>query len=305
MTTLDHAVGRLAAGQLGLVTRAQAQAVGLSNAAVDRRVASGRWCRLQRSVYVVTGAPVTWPTKVLAACLATGGIASHRSAAALLEVDGARPGRPEVTVARGTRFAHIDARVHQSRDVHLFTARRVQGMPTTPPARLVVDLGAVVPFATLERTVGDLIGTQRLTWEDAAHALLVHSKQGRRGAGPLPALLLARYGDELDDSALERAFMRAFPIAELPMPTHQFAVYDEDGFIGRADFAYPTRRILIELDSVRWHLNLRSFQKDREKRNRMKLAGWLVLEFTREDVLRRPDHVFAQIRAALAAAGQI
>src|SRR5215208_2892074 len=69
----------------GLVTRAQAHELGLSDTALRKRCLNGSLRALHPGVYVVGGAPDTWHQRMLGACLAAGGlaVASHRSAARL------------------------------------------------------------------------------------------------------------------------------------------------------------------------------------------------------------------------------
>ena len=60
-----------AEGQFGLITRAQALSVGLSDSALDRRIASGRLIVVHPGVYRVPGAPVIGRQRALAATLWT------------------------------------------------------------------------------------------------------------------------------------------------------------------------------------------------------------------------------------------
>lgn len=299
MPGTDQAVARVAATQFGLLTRQQALDAGFSRAAIQRRLSHGRWLRIEHGVYVVHGAPISWNVKVLAACLSTGGIASHRTAAVLHGVAGFRPGRPEITIPRRTRGMSVQARVHQSRDLHLTTPTWRDGIPVTDTARLAVDLGSVVPFERYELAMDDMIGAKLLTWDQALDSVIRHGKRGRNGVGSLRALLRERYGDEVSESALERAFERMLRHTGLAAPMPQYNISDELGFIARVDFAYPEQRIAIELDSKKHHLHARAFEDDPRKRNRLKLAGWLVLEYTWDMVINRPTMVLHQIRQAL------
>lgn len=298
---INRAVAQTASRQLGVITRAQALGCGVSATGVDRRVADGRWRRLERGVYLMGGAPLTWPVQVLAACLATGGVASHRCGAALLEQRGFARSLPEVTVPRGTRFGSVQARVHQSRDFELIEPIWREGVPVTPPERLVVDLGAVVSFERFDRVVVDMVGMNLLTWEAALDALLRHSRPGRPGLGPLRAVLSSRYGEEIDKSVLERACIRLMEGAGIPLPEHQVPIYDADGFIARVDLVYPTLRLILELDGRLFH-GEDVFEADRDKRNRLVLAGWTVLELTWKMIVARPHVALARITSALALA---
>jgi very-short-patch-repair endonuclease len=300
--TIDREVARLAHRQLGLVTRAQATALGASASSIDRRISSGRWTRLDSGVFVIGGVPLTWPVKVMAACLATGGVASHRSAAALFRLDGFGPGRPEVTVPRSWCYRYAAARVHQSGDFDEFRPVRVDGIPTTPLPRLAVDLGGVVSFERYQAAMLDLIGDRRLTWQQALDSLLAHSKQGRRGCGALRALIEGRLGEEVDGSALERACWRLLERSGLPLPERQVEVFDQLGYIVRVDFAYVRQKIIIELDGRAFHARVAAFDADPERRNRLSSAGWTVLVFTWKRIVHDPTGVIAEIRRSLGAA---
>jgi hypothetical protein len=227
-------------------------------------------------------------------------MASHRTAALLHDAADFRPGRPELTVARGTRVHTGTARIHRSTDLHLVKPMLRAGIPTTPVDRLAVDLGSVVPFPVYERTIDVLVARKALTWDDMLRTLLAHARRGRNGVGALRALLLERYGDDVSTSALERAFAGLFRQADLPEPLAEHSIFDALGFIARVDFAYPELRIAIELDSKRHHLHSIAFEEDRRKRNRLKLAGWLVLEFTWSMVIEQPSVVIGQIEQAIA-----
>jgi hypothetical protein len=294
----DEIVGRIAANQHGLVARQQAIDAGLTPSAIQHRRRTGRWISAAPGVYLIHGSPFTWHTRLLAACLSLDGVASHRSAAALHEVRGFRPGQPEITVRRRSGHRRLDVRVHESLDLGLTTPTKIAGIPTTNPARLAVDLGAVVSFDRYEAAVDDLLARKLLTWDDALDMLLSHSKQGRNGVGALRALLTERYGSDVSESALEQAFERGFRARGLPHPITQIEVADAAGFIARLDFGFPERMLLMELDSVRYHLNAEAFEADRRKRNRLRVAGWLLLEYTWDMVIRSPDATYRQIMEA-------
>ena len=116
-------------------------------------------------------------------------------------------------------------------------------------------------------------------------------------------LVSSRLGDDVDESTLERAWYRLYRSSTLPRPVRQLKIYDDVGFVARVDIAYPQAKIAIELDSKQFHLTVEAFEADRRKRNRLELAGWMVLAFTWEAVMRNPALVLAQIEQALASRG--
>jgi hypothetical protein len=299
MATLDEAVGRRAATQHGLISRVQAMELGLSKGAIKHRLASGRWQLVAPATYLIAGAPLTWRGQVHAACLSTSGVASHRSAAVLLDIADFHGGRPEVTMPRGVHLARLDAKVHESTDLDRATILTMDGIPVTAPDRVAVDLGGVVSFERYRRAVEDLIGRRMLSWPEAAQALTIHARRGRRGVGALRALLEDHCGEVVPESILERMYLALGRHRGLPEPVAQLEIRDARGFIARVDFAYPQARVVIELDGRRFHVRSDAFEADATKRNRLRLAGWTVLVFTWDRLTSEPDAVVAEVRAAL------
>ena len=76
------------------------------------------------------------------------------------------------------------------------------------------------------------------------------------------------------------------------------AVFDATGVIGSVDVLFDAARVAIEVDGRAYH-GVDQFQSDRERDNRLVGAGYVVLHFTWEDLLHRPDVVIHQVRAAL------
>lgn len=300
-TDRDAAAGRIARRQHGLLTRRQALSVGFPPSAIQHQRTSGRWETTEKGVYLLTGAPRTWHTDLLAPCLAYDGMASHRATARLLHLDGFDQAGLELSVARGHRELRVDGTVHERLDFALArqTMRLIDGIPTTSPARLVADLGAVVPYPVYEAAVEELIRRKLLTWPAARASLRLHARRGRDGVGSLRLVIGDRVDDHVGDSVLEAHFHRESRRRGLSPAVPQHSIYDEQGFIARVDYAYVASRIAIELDSVTHHLTRAAFEDDRRKRNRLKLAGWLVLEFTTKMLREEPDVVFAQIGLAL------
>jgi very-short-patch-repair endonuclease len=65
------------------------------------------------------------------------------------------------------------------------------------------------------------------------------------------------------------------------------------------DFAYPDRRIAIEVDGYRWHAGRRRWERDLARRNALTALGWRVLHVTAADIEQRPGDMLAIVRAAL------
>lgn len=76
-------VATLAARQHGVVSTAQLNGLGMSATTRRRRIVAGELVVVYPGVLRHAAHPDTWRGRMLAACLSTGGLASHRSAAVL------------------------------------------------------------------------------------------------------------------------------------------------------------------------------------------------------------------------------
>jgi very-short-patch-repair endonuclease len=296
----EEVVGRVAAGQHGLITRAQALAAGYDKASIYRACKAGRWRAVARGVYQIVGAPWTWHTTVLRECLARDGIASHRTGAVFLRAGGFRPGPVEITVRTASKDHDAGARVHEALDFDLIQPIVIGSIPVTPPARLGVDLGSVVSYARYEATMDELIGRGDVTWEELAEHLETHARRGRNGVGTLRKYLDARMGSLVDATGLEQRLLRELRRRGFPEPTTQLVINDRFGvFLARVDVAYEPERVILEADSLEWHLNRRSLTKDPTVRRRLRMLGWFVLEITHDMLVDDADATFADLRRLL------
>src|SRR5690349_12489941 len=91
---------KLAESQHGVVSRAQAMDLGVSESAIARRLRDGLWARVLPGVFRITGAPIPDPQLPMAATLwaGEGSVVSHATAARLLGLEGARELKVEVWV---------------------------------------------------------------------------------------------------------------------------------------------------------------------------------------------------------------
>jgi hypothetical protein len=157
----------------GLVTRQQMVASGASRHQILDWCHAGLLQRVEPEVFLVAGHAYTWRSRLLAQCLVTGGLASHRSAAALLALEGFQPGPPEITVTRLRTVRHRGVRVHESTDLHLMTPTTWDGIPVTPVARTLLDLGAVAR-PRVEPAVLDAVSRRLTTWPELWRTLQAH-----------------------------------------------------------------------------------------------------------------------------------
>jgi very-short-patch-repair endonuclease len=236
---------------------------------------------------------------LLAACLAMGdgAAASHRAAAALWRLAGLEPGAIEITVPRGRRPNPRGTIVHQL-ELLPVDVTIVEAIPTTTPARTLIDLAAVAPADLVEEALDDalrrgLVTLPRLRWR-------LGEMGPRRSVRTIRRLLDARAGgDRRPQSVLETRLMRLFKRAGLPIPACQHEIRDRGRLIAVVDFAYPSRLLAIEADGYRWHSGRARWQRDLARRNELTRLGWHVIHVTAEDLHRRHEVVVATIASAL------
>ena len=77
------------------------------------------------------------------------------------------------------------------------------------------------------------------------------------------------------------------------------AVHDSEGKIGDVDALHEGTKIVVELDGQQFHGPDR-FQADRTRDQRLAAAGYVVLRFTWDDLIKRPDDVIERIRRTMA-----
>ena len=237
----------------------------------------------------------------LAAVLLTappGAVASHRTAAALWDVEIPLENRDDRRVdltlpAAGRAESRRDRRIHRIPLGDEEVVRR-GSMPVTSPARTWRDLAGVLPPAAL-LAVTDQLLDGACSRGDLAQQL------ARRptGRGCARAREVLPVGDPRAESPMESVLRWILHEAGLPAPELQYVVRDDaGGFLGRADLAWPDRRVLVEFDGD-VHRDRDVFVDDLRRQNRLVAAGWTVLRFTSADVLGRPYEVIAEIRRAL------
>jgi very-short-patch-repair endonuclease len=245
-------------------------------------------------VYVVAGAPPSWHQRLLGACIAAGptAAASHRAAARLWGLlDGEQPLEVTVPLRRAPRVRHVA--VHRSTDLTPDQVTRRRDIPVTNPLRTMVDLGHVLGPDDVEDALDRGLVAGRFSLVALERVLERLARSGRSGCGVLRRVLDDRaLGDQRPDGLLEPRMARLLRDADLPSAEFQHVVCDARGrHIARVDFAYPDRRVGIEVDGWSVHASRRALQSDVERQNELVTAGWTVLRFTWHDVVRRPAKV--------------
>ena len=240
----------------------------------------------------------TAPVQRLSAARLAGGPAafvSHRGAAwlwGLLDVP-----EVEITVPLGKGTMLDGVVVHRSGNASGTASRR--RLPATNPLRTMVELGAVAPLADVELALDRGVALRLFTPGAVAAELERRGGRGRRGVGKVRAVLHERGAiSTRSPSVLQGRMARLLARSGLPAPEPEHEVLDGRY---RVDFAWPERRVAVEVDGYEHHSSWDDFRHDRQRQNDLVLGGWVVLRFTWDDVCRRPGGVAAGVSRALAA----
>jgi hypothetical protein len=287
----ERILQRYGAVQHAAVARRQLRRAGLTDGQIDHLVAIGRLLVEFDGVYRISGAPVTWNQRMLAACLYTGGDASHRAAAAVWGVDG--PLAPfELTIEPRRGFRHPGLVLHRTSSLAPNDLTRRHGIPVTNPLRTLVDLGAVAGHDEVANALDSLTSRRIITIAGARAYRQRLAGRGRRGVGVLGDVLDNRaLGDQASDGMLEPAMADLCRRFAIPMPAFQVWVFVA-GRWRRMDFADVDAMIDFEVDGYEQHGgNYRNWEDDLDRDAELTALGWQVVRFSWTAVNHRPVKV--------------
>jgi len=249
-------------------------------------VLAGRaWERVEPRVYRRRDWPESFEQRVMVAVLGSGGVASHRCAAALHLLDGVPRRLVEVSVPTGRNYRRH--RSHRSSDLVPADITAVTAITATAVTRTLIDLGAVVDDEVVERALECAVRRSLTSPAYLDRRLDALSRLGRPGLGVVRRVLQRRQ-PVVTGSDLEVCFLQLLRRAGLPEPVGQYCIGPY-----RVDFAYPQKRRFIELDGVENHAGAAALQRDLERQNWLVGQGWVPLRFTWTDVMHHGQEVAA------------
>lgn len=290
----------LAAARCGVTIMDDARAVGIAPRTYTDRASREGWACLGGGARLLPGAPLT-DRAIQHAALAVLGpsaLLSHRTA--LLMHDLSRWPEPDglvhvVVDYACTRKPTARVRRHRSRRLGTVDATIVDGLRVTSPARTLLDVAADSTRGRLEGMMIQGRRRGRLRGDDLR--LQLDRRPNVRGA--------ARFRRALDvmedpsvDSILEHRTRELLCKHQLPVPTAQYPIRHLDRRVV-VDFAWPGVRVALECDGRAFHGD-DAFQRDRDRWNVIRAAGWSIVWVTWQDVHDRPLELVRTIRHAIA-----
>ena len=178
----------------------------------------------------------------------------------------------------------------------------VDHIPVTTPARTLLDLSLRMRPHKLEDLCDDLL-RRRIMSVTSFHALVSELPEsgGPAGWAVLRRLAAARGPEYVPTgSKLERRFEEILEGAGELRFERQVDLGDDEGWIGRVDFADRNLKVVVEVQSETFHSSLSDRRRDAERFRRLRAAGWIVVEVTEDEIFRRPQLVLERVRSARA-----
>jgi hypothetical protein len=270
----------LAKRQGGLLTREQVLALRLSNSQWRTLAKNPFWEKAGRGVLRIAGQIRTWEQRVWAACLETGGHASHKTAAWLWRLDGLGTSPPrelDVIVRYENLRKSKGAKVHRSRtltDAHL---AKPQGIPRTTLLRTLIDLAEVLTEEDYEDAYDSAVRKDMELPGELKQMLARFPGYGHKGIATLKSLL--DEGLRAVDSALEVKVRRLIRKSKLPAPVEGHQVFDGNIIIGKLDFAWPDNkpRVAVMAQGAKYHQKTKRWNTDNDQSGDLSSMGWRVL----------------------------
>lgn len=288
---IAHAIAQLASRQQGNVTRAQLLAFGLSPGAIKYRITQGLLYPFPAGVYGVGRPARTDLERAAAVVLAcgVGALLSHFSALALWDL-GPWPAILEVTgpITRNPR----GVRTHRSRVLTHRDVRHRQGIALTSPARTLLDCAPHVGDARLTRLVNDARRANRVTRAEIRE--LIGRAGTHRGVTRLRPHGEAEHAPTA--SQLEDEFLAFCAMYGIPQPRVNFA---GDG--RELDAYFVAEKVIVEVDSWKFHGDRESFERDRRKDVEALARGDVTVRITQRRLRAEPAREAERIHAILAA----
>lgn len=279
----------LAGRQTGRVRYSQLRGFGIGSATICRWVATGYLHPELPRVYAVGHAAPSVEGELVAALLyaGPGAMLSHGTAAWWLGLLKYPPPKIHVSTPRRVKH-HGRIRVHGGRRV-----KRIDhnGLPVTTASQTLLDFAAtstgnLLRFALANADYHDMLDLERLQ-QIMGRGVPGSAALREAVMNHLPELARARSEPEI--LLLEFCERHGFP-------TPRVNEYLEGWLV---DAHWPDRRLVVEIDGLRGHRSPAQLQADHQRDLELRLAGYIVLRYTRRQLIESPAAVAADLRRYL------
>jgi very-short-patch-repair endonuclease len=293
-----HRLLSIAASQHSIFTTAQAEAHGVSREVLRNWARNGRIARMERGIWTIAGVAPSPDRRAQATLLAHGRDASlcRSSAAWVWDVPGHELDPVQVIRRRDAHLGVPDIS-HTSRRLDNADLTERRGLLVTTPTRTIFDLAAGQHPDRTRRDLNALMACGLITLDLLDENLDRLAARGRAGITTMRELIAEAHEKGAPaGSNLELRVEEMLRMARLRTMQRQLEICDDAGLVARVDFGEPDLRIVIEVDSDRFHHGLLDRQIDEAKTSRLEAVGWTVLRISEREIWYERDALLHRLR---------
>ena len=281
----------------GVVTHAELEAVGLPRSTTSRRQGpAGPWSSPYPGVVITHRGTPTVDERARAALKYAGPAAVLTGVSSLRRL-GFRCASPfeHVLVPHARRrVGHPTAVIERTTRPPDTTA--VRGIPCASAARALFD--ACRRHARLD-DVRELVAHVIQSGGCTVEAFAAEVAAGARGRSALSRATLAEVAAGVRSVAEAKA-RTVLGRAGVPAAEWNLDVYAPDGrFLGSADAVWREVGLVVEIDSMAWHLAPAAYRRTQKRQRRLSIAGLVVLPASPGEILQEPDQFVRDVRGGL------
>lgn len=280
-------VMRVADLQWGRVSWRQLCELGVPRARLTRWIRDGYLREVLPHVYAVGHAAQSIEADLTAAVLyaGPGAMLSHAAALWWHGLIEHQPTPIQVSTPRKCQ-PQPGIKVYARRNVDLIHHRR---LPTTTVSQALLDFAATAPVDRVMRVLSEA---------DYRRVLNVGELRALRGPGSANLKrALREHMPELTKtrSELEKAFRMLCRRGDIPPYelNHRLCGIEVDAF-------WPQFGVVVELDGVEGHAKPAQVVRDRRRDLKLRAAGYVVLRYSYDQIMREAEQLLADLRMALA-----
>jgi very-short-patch-repair endonuclease len=178
-------------------------------------------------------------------------------------------------------------------DTHI---TELDGSPITTPARALFDIAANLHPKRVERAIDNALARRLVTPALLHRTLDELADRGRNGIVLMRTLLEARpRGYRPPESRTEARLNDLLERAGQRRLSMQHDVGADEAWIGRVDFLDDEVPLVVEVQSELFHGSVLDRQRDQQRLEHLRAAGFIVLELWESEIWHRPDEAVAKV----------
>ena len=203
-------------------------------------------------------------------------------------------GRPiDVTVRGSAERSRPGIRFHRVRSLQTEDVTRLHGIPTTTPARAILEVAPQLSDHRLKRVVRKAQAEKRANVGRSPMSCAAPTAIERRSGSPRSSIPGPRRPPAVTRTSCSTS--SCGPASNIPSSTSRYGVSANPY---TPDLRWPAERLILEIDSSPWHDGPLAEQLDADRQAELEAAGERVLRTTRDQAIVAPRQLVARLLAA-------